>query len=244
MAWLTKSRFLSGLQCHKRLWFEIHQPLGDSVEPGIAIDHGRAFDETVQQLHPGVVISRANGLPSALAETKRVFAQGSRAATLLYQAAFRAGDLAIIADVLRRQGAEFELIEVKATTEVKDTHLPDAAFQALVLQRAKIPVGRVFIGHVNNQFILRRAGDYSGLLVEEDITDGVQSYLAEAAARALEFQGVMAGDSMPNIVVGPHCLSPYQCPFLARCTSGQETPDYPVDVLPRGGTTVAAADAN
>ncbi len=43
--------------------------------------------------------------------------------------------------------------------------------EALVLQRAKIPIGRVLIGHVNNQFVLRRAGDYEGLLVEVDITE-------------------------------------------------------------------------
>jgi hypothetical protein len=239
MAWLTKSRFLSGLQCHKRLWFEIHQPLEGAVENSIPIRHGRAFDEVVQGLHPGVVISRQKGLPSAIAETKRVLAQGSRAANLLYQAAFRAGGLAVIADILRRRGAEFELVEVKAATEIKETHLPDAAFQALVLQRAKIPVGGVFLGLVNNQFVLRRAGDYEGLLVEVDITESVQGYLPEAAARALEYQEVMASDSMPGVAVGPQCLSPNECPFLARCTAGHVTPEYPVDVLPRGGKIVA-----
>jgi hypothetical protein len=239
MAWLTKSRFLSGLQCHKRLWFEIHQPLEDSAEPNIQILQGRAFDEVVQGLQPGVVISRERGMPAAIAETKRVLAKGSRAASTLYQPAFLAGNLAVIADVLRRAGAQFELVEVKATTQVKETHLPDTAFQALVLQRAKIPVGRVFIGYVNNEFVLRRAGDFEGLLVEADITESVRAYLPEAAARTLEFQEVMASDRMPSIVVGPHCLSPYECPFLARCTAGQETPEYPVDVLPRGGKTVA-----
>jgi hypothetical protein len=239
MPWLTKSRFLSGLQCHKRLWFEIHQPLEESVEPGIPILQGRAFEEVVQHLHPGLVISRARGLPAAIAETKRVLAKGHRAAALLYQPAFRAGDLAVIADVLRRSGAQFELVEMKATTEAKDTHVPDAAFQALVLQRAKIPVGRVLLGLVNNQFVLQRVGDYSGLLIEVDITESVQGYLPEAAARALEFQEVMASDSMPNVAVGPHCLSPYECPFLARCMSGQATPAFPVDVLPRGGKLIA-----
>lgn len=239
MAWLTKSRFLSGLQCHKRLWFEVHQPLADSAEPGIPILQGRAFDESVQRLQPGMVISRKRGMPAAIVETKRILAQGSRAATVLYQAAFRAGDLAIVADVLRRRGAEFDLVEVKSTTEVKDAHMPDAAFQALVLQRAKIPIGRVSIGHVNNQFVLQRIGDYEDLLVEADISDSVRGYLPEAAAKALEFQEVMASDAMPNIVVGPHCLSPYPCPYLPRCTAGQEMSEYPVDVLPRGGSTVA-----
>jgi hypothetical protein len=117
MTCLTKSRFLSGLQCHKRLWFEIHEPLDEAVEPGVPILQGRAFDEAVQGLHPGVVISRSNGMLSAIAETQRVLAQGSNAPSPLYQPAFRAGDLTVITDVLRRRGDSFELVEVKATTQ-------------------------------------------------------------------------------------------------------------------------------
>jgi hypothetical protein len=237
MAWLTKSRFLSGLQCHKRLWFEVHQPMEEPAEPSIPILQGRAFDEVVQSLKPGTVISRKRGMPAAIAETKRILAKGGDA--VLYQPAFQAGDLAVIADVLRRRGAEFDLVEVKASTQVKDGHLPDAAFQAMVLERAKIPVGRVFLGHINNQFVLQRAGHYDGLLTEVDITASVRGKLREAADKAVEFHGVMASDSMPGISVGPHCLSPYECPFLGRCSAGHETPEYPVDVLPRGGRVVA-----
>src|SRR6266513_512903 len=199
MAWLTKTRFLSGLQCHKRLWFEIHQPLEESIEPSIPILQGRAFDEAVQRLRPGVVISQDNGMPAAITETARMLAKGTDAPFMLYQPAFRAGDLAVIADVLRRNGNEFELVEVKATTQVKGTHLADAAFQALVVRGAGVPVGGVFIGHVSNQFVLRRAGDYDGLLVEEDITGAVEDYLPEAAARAAEYQHVMASASPPTV---------------------------------------------
>ena len=240
MAWLTKSRFLSGLQCHKRLWFEIHQPIEEPVEPSIPILQGRAFDEVVQRIHPGAVVARDRGMPAAIAATTKLLRKGPKAPSILYQPAFRAGDLAVIADVLRRNGREFDLIEVKATTQVKDTHLPDAAFQALVLQRATIPIGRVFIDHVNNQFVLRRPGDYDGLLVEEDITDKVRDYLREAAERALEYQQVMASASVPDVDVGPHCQSPYECPFFARCTAGQEAAEYPVEVLPRGGKSIEA----
>jgi hypothetical protein len=240
MAWLTKSRFLSGLQCHKRLWFEIHQPLEEQIGPGIPILQGRAFDEAVQRLRPGITISRGKDMPAAIAETARVLADGPDAPSTLYQPAFVAGDLAVIADVLRRNGNEFDLVEVKATTQVLDAHLPDAAFQALVLRGAGISVCRVFIGHVSNQFILRRAGDYDGLLLEEDITDAVNDYLPEAAARASECQRVMASQSIPAVKVGPQCMSPYECPFLKRCTVGQETPEYPVDLLPRGGKTLEA----
>ena len=244
MAWLTKSRFLSGLQCHKRLWFEIHQPLARSVEPSTAILQGRSFDQAVQELHPGVEISRERGIPAAIAETKRVLGRAKNSPSTLYQPAFRAGDLAVIVDVLRRSGSTFDLVEVKASTQAKETHLPDAAFQALVLDRARIPVGRVFVGLVNNQFVLRRVGDYAGILVEVDITDSVHAYLPEAGARALEFLEVMADDVMPTIAVGPQCSTPYECPFWSRCTAGQETAEYPVDLLPRGGNIVEALVAD
>jgi hypothetical protein len=241
MAWLTKSRFLSGLQCHKRLWFEIHEPIEAPVEPGIAILQGRVFDEMVQQLHPGIVVSRDAGMPAAIAETAKILAKGAKAPSTLYQPAFRAGDLAIIADVIRRHGAKFELIEIKASTAVKDTHIPDAAFQALVLQRAKIPVGRVFIGHVNNQFVLQRPGNYDGILVEADVTDAVQAYLQEAADKAIKYREIMRAASAPVVAVGPHCLDPYECPFLARCTAREPpAPEFPVDLLPRGGKIVEA----
>jgi hypothetical protein len=241
MAWLTKSRFLAGLQCHKRLWFEIHQPLEEPVEPSVAMLQGRSFDEVVQQLHPGVVVSRDAGMPAAIAATRKLLSSSAKPPAMIYQPAFRAGDLAVIADVLRRHDAQYELIEVKATTAVKDIHIPDAAFQTLVLQRAKIPVGRVFIGHVNNQFVLRRAGDYSGLVVEVDVTDLAQGYLQDAADKAVLYQEVMRAASAPAIAVGPHCRDPYECPFLARCTAGEDpAPEFPVDVLPRGGKTVEA----
>ncbi len=238
MAWLTKSRFLSGLQCHKRLWFETHQPLEEVVPTPITILQGRTFDRAVQELLPGVVISRSDGMPAAIAETKRVLADHKGVPAILHQSAFRAGDLAVITDVLRRSGSQFELIEVKASTAVKETHIPDAAFQFLVLRRAKIPVGKVYIGHVNNQFVLRQAGDYQGLLAETEITGEVHAYLPEAATRAVQLQEVMASKSMPAVPMGARCHEPYECPFIERCTAEVKQPEYPIGLLPRGGKLI------
>lgn len=240
MTWLTKSRFLAGLQCQKRLWFEIHQPLTTEVDATTAIRQGRSFDQAVQGLQSGMVIPRVRGLPAAIAETKKVLRSPKTVPAVLYQPAFRADDLAVIVDILRRSGSTFELIEVKASSAVKETHIPDAAFQALVLQRAKIPLGRVFVGHVNNQFVLQRVGDYAGILTEVDVTESVHAYLPGAAARALEFQEIMAADTTPSIDVGAHCTSPYECPFLARCHAKGADTEYPIEVLPRGGKAVDA----
>ena len=241
MPWLTKSRFLSGLQCHKRLWFEVNEPLDEVTGPSTAILQGRAFDEFVQRYQPGLVVSRDKGMSAAIAETTRILQSGTPPA-VLHQPAFEINGLAVIADVLRfRVNNGFNLIEVKATTQVKDTHVPDAAFQFLVLQGVGIDICRVFIAHVNNGFILRTQGDYAGLMVEEDITKQVVDYQPEAAAKAADFQQTMKSAVAPTIAVGAHCNLPYECPFMGRCTlAAGKRPDYPVETLPRGGKTLAS----
>jgi hypothetical protein len=238
MAWLTKSRFLSGLQCPKRLWFEVNQPLEQAEPDSIPKIQGRAFDQIVREIQPGVVISRDKGMPAAIAETSRVMQAGG--APVLYQPAFRHGDLAVIADVLRQGRKPFELVEVKASTRVKDEHLPDATFQTLVLRGAKVPVSSVFIGHVDNTFVLEHPGDYAGLMVEEDVTRAVEASLQNIAELANEHLAVMASPEVPDIAMGPQCTRPYECPFIARCTKERgEVPEYPVELLPRGTKQVA-----
>lgn len=140
-------------------------------------------------------------MSAAIAETTRILQNGIPPA-VLYQPAFEINGLAVIADVLRCGDNGFDLIEVKATTKVKDTQVPDAAFQTLVLQGAGINIRRVLIAHVNNGFILRTKGDYAGLIVEEDITKQVVNYQPDAAAKAADFQQVMSSGVAPDIAVG------------------------------------------
>lgn len=207
------------------------------ASPNLQILQGRELDFIVQGLSPGMVISRDDGMIAAIAKTAKVMEAG--APEVLYQPAFRAVDLAVTADVVRRVGDELELIEVKATTEVKEHHLPDAAFQAMVMGEAGVPVQRVFIGHIDSEFVLRRAGEYQGLVVETNITEEVRGYLPVAAERASELQRVMSESTVPNIAMGAQCSDPYPCPFVARCTAEREpVVEYSVEILPRGGAVV------
>ncbi|HEX9473535.1 MAG TPA: DUF2779 domain-containing protein, partial [Steroidobacteraceae bacterium] len=239
MAWLTKSRFLSGLQCPKRLWFEVHQPLEEGLPDSFVLLNGRAVDRLAQTRKPGTVVSRERGMPAAIAATSRLVRSG--APSVMYQPAFRAGDLAVIADVLETRGYGVTLTEVKSSTRVKPEHVPDAAFQTLVIRRAGIPVDRVLLAHVDRAFELKTPGDYDGLLVEEDVTSEVESSLPEVEDAATRLRGVMAAHAQPDIRMGAHCTIPHECPFIDRCSAqAGPTPDYPVGLLPRGGKTVQA----
>jgi hypothetical protein len=237
MAWLTKSRFMSGLQCPKRLWMEVNEPLAEPLPDSAAFMNGRAVDRLVQTLQPGPVISRERGMPAAIAETARVLRGGVPA--VLYQPAFRSGDLAVIADVLRSRERSITLTEVKSSTAVKPEHLPDAGFQAYVLRRCRVAVDRVLLAHVDSRFVLRQRGDYDGLVIEQDITAEVEAALPEIEDAAARLLGVMASGRRPTVAMGPQCEQPYQCPFIGRCTQELgRRPDYPVQLLPHGGRIV------
>jgi hypothetical protein len=158
---------------------------------------------------------------------------------ILYQPAFRAGNLAVIADVLHTRAAGSTLMEVKSATSVKPEHVPDVGFQTLVLRRSGIGVDRVLLTHVNAQFELQHEGDYEGLLIEQDLTDEVEALLPQIEASALELEALMAFPEMPRIAMGAQCTRPHACPFIARCTAQQGPgPDYPIELLPRGAKIV------
>jgi hypothetical protein len=239
MAWLTKSRFISGLQCPKRLWFEVHQPLEEGLPESVLFLNGRAVDRVAQTRKPGTVVSRERGMPAAIAETSRLIRSG--APPVMYQPAFRAGDLAVIADVVETSGFGVTLTEVKSSTRVKPEHLPDAAFQTLVIRKSGVPVDRVLLAHIDRGFELKTAGDYDGLLVDEDVTGAVEASLPAVEEAATRLTGVMAEHVQPVIRMGAQCTNPYECPFIDRCSAQSgTTPDYPVKLLPRSAKTVEA----
>ena len=234
MAWLTKSRFLGGLQCAKRLWMEVHAPLEDRTADTLPLANGRAFDRLVQTLAPGPVIARDSGMPAAIAATARLLR--SAAPPVLYQPAFRAGDLAVIADILRHHRGSRTLVEVKSGTSVKPEYLSDVAYQALVLRQARVAADRVLIAHIDPGFRLRRAGDYDGLVVEQDVTSEVEEALPGIADAAAGQLAIMAAAARPQVAMGKQCRAPYDCPFIKRCRAERgPVPDYPVTLLPRGG---------
>ena len=232
MAWLTKSRFTAGLQCPKRLWNEVHDPLAEGMPDSLAFMNGRAVDKIAQEFAAGVLISRERGMPAAIAETTRLLRNG--APPVLYQPAFRARELAVIADVLRITGTHATLVEVKASTSVKPEHIADVGFQTLVLRQCKLPVERVLLAHVDNRFVLTRHGDYAGLIAEQDVTNEVEEALPQIAESAAALQQVMASGTRPVVRMGAQCTSPYDCPFIERCTRERgPQPEYPVELLPR-----------
>ncbi len=140
---LSKSRYISGLQCAKRLWWEVHEPEAPELAPDpgqqFIFDRGHEVGRLAQTYVPGGVLIDVPHLERErrLRETAEAVRGG---AGVLYEPAFEHDGVIIVADILQRIRGGWNLIEVKSTTSVKPQHLPDVAIQVHVLRGAGLEV--------------------------------------------------------------------------------------------------------
>ncbi len=230
---LSKTKIMAGLQCHKRLWLDIHAPeraeISDATERVFQIGHN--VGEIAQTLWPhGIMVGHDQELDEALRETAAYFS-GDEPVTL-FEGTVRANGVLIRADILTRDDSnELRLVEVKASTSVKPHFIDDCAIQAWVLEESGFKLASVELAHVNNQFVYGGDGDYNGLLELADVGEPVRDRLAEIPRFVSELREMLT-EPEPAIDIGAHCHQPYDCPFLSYCTPPQ--PQYPVTALPGG----------
>jgi len=231
---LSKSKLLSGLQCPKRLYLEIHHPeLAEySEDTEVRFASGHLVGELARQRYPqGNLIEHIDDLQTALAETKTELEGGGE--KMLFEPAFQHGGVLVRADIFSRDKAgRCRNIEVKSSTSVKDYHYDDAAIQYWVINGAGYPLDSISIMHIDREFVYPGGGDYGGLFKQANVTDEIIETAAQVPAWVKEFQNMLAGD-MPEIETGAHCSKPFDCPFQGFCS--KDDPEYPVELLPRGG---------
>jgi hypothetical protein len=187
---LTKSRFMAGWQCHKLLWWTVHEPDAQELEPDIGTQD--LFDQS--------------------REVEREARQLFRGEPAQFEATFEADGVRVRADVLVRTPDGFTLVEVKSSSELKDEHLPDAAVQLHVLRKAGVDVRKVEIMFLNKAF-RHPEGD---LFVREDVTAKVEALLPEVPQLITGQLAAIRGPR-PEVDIGRHCSDPRDCPFWDRC---------------------------
>ena len=233
---LSKSRLLSGLQCPKRLYLEIHRPelAEQSKSAERLFSNGHLVGDIARRAYPkGRLIGHTIDLRAALAQTaEELKGEGSMT---LFEPAFQHGGALVRADIFSRKGPRHHVVEVKSSTAVKDYYLNDVAIQYWVIGGAGVPLDSISIAHVDTSFAYEGDSDYRGLLKRVDVTGEIEECIAEVPDWIRQFRKMLAG-RMPKIEIGRQCSKPFDCPFIAHCSQGQ--PEYPVELLPRGGKVV------
>ena len=230
---LSKSRYLRGLQCHKALWLDHLRPdLRAPVSPALQriFDQGRTVGELARRRFPGGTLIAADHehIPDALKQTEDALRGGAKT---LFEPAFIHDDVLARPDILVQSEDGWDLIEVKASTDVKEVYLPDVAAQLFAVRGSGLKVRRALLMHVDNTYVRQGAVDPKRFFRTEDVTALCAPHLKELPQKLAAMQAALAGGDMPDVEIGAQCSSPYDCDFRDFCW--KHVPDYSVYDLKR-----------
>jgi hypothetical protein len=152
---ITKSKFLAGTQCLKRLYWIVHSPelavQADESDHSI-IKQGRQVGLLAQQMFPGGVTVEGRDREEAIRATRELMENPEIPA--VFEGAFEHQDVFVRVDILhRRRDQRWRLIEVKSTTAVKDHHFDDAAIQHRVVMRSGVDLAASCLAHVSRDYV-------------------------------------------------------------------------------------------
>ena len=227
---ISKSRFCVGLQCLRRLWWEIHEPSAPELKPDdrlqAVFDRGHRVGELARERFAGGMMIDFE--PWKVAERLEATAAALRdGANVVFEASFAARGVFAALDVLEKRKRGWGLVEVKATLDVKEQFLPDVAVQLYAARASGVDVRRAELMHLNRDCVYP---DLDDLFVREDVTDDVEA-LQSAIPRQVRNMRAALDGKLPEVEPGAQCSSPYDCPFAGRCHP--ELPEHHVSTVYR-----------
>jgi predicted RecB family nuclease len=232
---ISKSKFVAGCQCVKRLYWQVHEP-ELAAEPDAAdqaiMQQGHEVGTLARQLFPGgVEVASDGGLDQAIRTTRELVA--NREVPAIFEGVFEHDGVLVRVDVLhRRRDGRWRLIEVKSSTSKKEEHLGDVAIQYRVLSRCGLDVGSCCLAHVNRSYLFS-GGDVDPwrFFRIRNVTRQVARLQPKLTFQLRAAFTVLAMPEAPEIAPGKHCTFPVTCEFFDRCNP--PLPDDHVGYLPR-----------
>ena len=214
-SYLTTAKYLNGIHCLKRLWYEEKHP--EKASP-ISLSQQRLFDQrkavktlAYSRFSEGVHIDAED--PNVAVRQTRVAMR--RGESCIFDAAFLLNGVFVQCDILQKHEKGWRIIEIRASKKFKKEYLLKLALQKYILDTCHIPISATHLILLNEACVYP---DLSNLFVGEDVTDTVNSLKQAVPDYLSRFKRVLHRDVEPNVLIGKNlCNRPYRCPFKTSC---------------------------
>jgi len=229
---LSKTQYVKGLQCPKALWYYINRK---DLKPDIDIvtqarfDTGKEIGFLAQKYFSGgkEVTEDYWEIGKAAQTTEEFVKEGYK---VIYEAvAINQMDGSYSRIDIFHNNAEtndWDLIEVKSSTKVKDYHLEDISFQYHVFSNAGYKIGKCLLMFINNEYLRQGDIDPKGLFKFEDVTEDVIANQNKIEPILAQLSYVLEQKEEPEEDIGSRCYSPYECDYIHHCW--KQVPDYSI----------------
>jgi len=206
-ATISKHDWLTAKACKAMSWFQLR----DQPSPPTEADHFRMEQGThvgvlAHALFPDGILVQASGNDSAVALTQELVVDED--VDTFFEAAFQFDQLATKADILKREGDGWHVLEVKssfANSSSVSEYTRDLAYTTMVIALCGLPVTSSSLVLLNREY--RYGDDASGLFEIVDKTSEVKEIVAEFLSIREELVSALFEDKLPDHSLGSPCRS-------------------------------------
>lgn len=214
---LSKSKYLNGLQCPRYLWTVVHEPERIPVPDAgtqYRFDQGHLVGDLAKKLYPEGIDVPVDDFMGNIRQTKELLAHRLP----LFEAGILAGTLYCRLDIFNPAGTDqWDIIEVKSSTSVKDVNIHDLSFQKFCCETSRLSIRKCYLAHINNRYVKNGEIDPVQLFTVEDVTDQVEEAAINMRERINNMFEIISAQQCPDISIGRQCDNPYECPLKKPC---------------------------
>ncbi len=223
---LSKTTFLYGLQCSKRLWLHKNKPRERDVsspQQERIFQQGTDVGILARQLFAGGIDAsppNAFSYHISVQNTQRYILAGHQ---IIYEAAFMHQGVLCAVDILVKTKNGWIAYEVKSTTKLKSPHIRDAALQHHVILQSGLQLHDFVLIHLNRNYIRQGELNLRDLFYPVSVLEQIQplgNRVQQAISKSLS---VLALPAEPLVTCGAHCINPYPCDFTRYCNFVADT---------------------
>lgn len=214
---LSKSTYCNAIQCPKMLWLEKNKPQEkEEISNQSILDNGTEVGIIAQDiLGPHTNIEFNKNLQKMINDTKKALEKDN---IVITEASFTYNNNFCSVDILKKNHNNYEIYEVKSSTEIKDIYLDDVSYQTFVLKKLGYNVTKSNIVYLNSNYERTGDLDLNKLFIIKDVTKIVSSKQKEVEEKISFINKYMTQTNEPDDDIGIQCVTPYNCPFFKYCT--------------------------
>lgn len=208
---LSKTKYVSGCECEKKLWLSFYKPeIEVEIDENLA-ENGKLVGEYARSLFGTdyILIERKDN-NQMVEDTKKYI---NNKPNIICEASFNYLNNFCSVDILKNDIDGVEIYEVKSSTSVKPSYIDDISYQTWVLKKSGLNVKKSYIVYINNTYVKNGELDLNQLFNIEDVTSLLN--LSEVEDRVNNLNKVINSNSEPNVSLNTNCNG---CPYFDYCT--------------------------
>lgn len=214
---LSKSKYCKCLQCPKMLWLDINNPeVAKIIDNDSVLENGTKVGELAKDLFGfHFDVSFNENLNEMIKDTKALLLNKK---VVITEASFVYDNNFCSVDILKRDNDDFEIYEVKSSTEVKDIYIEDLAYQTYILNSLGYHVTKSCLVHINANYIKGEQLELDKLFKIEDYTNVCQEKFDFISEKIKSIKEYCESYNEPFQDISLNCFEPYPCPYFDYCS--------------------------